>query len=121
MNDIKTKRKCGFASMSSEKLREISSMGGKSVPAEKRSFAQDPDHAALCGQKGGKKADPAKRTFAVNPELASKAGSSMSPEKRREVSRMGAIAMHKKRKESLSNNLGVESAGTNIQNEKKGS
>ena len=37
----KPKSKRGFASMSPEKQREIASKGGKSVPAEKRSFAQN--------------------------------------------------------------------------------
>jgi general stress protein YciG len=43
----------GFASLSPEKRREIASMGGKSVPAEKRSFSQNRDLAAEAGRKGG--------------------------------------------------------------------
>ncbi|WP_046864982.1 KGG domain-containing protein [Microvirga massiliensis] len=31
----------GFASMNSDRRREIASKGGKSVPSEKRSFSQD--------------------------------------------------------------------------------
>jgi general stress protein YciG len=92
-----TKSKRGFALMSPEKLREIAKKGGKSVPPEKRIFSQNAEHAAKCGQKGGKNGDPAKRTFAVSPEIASRAGASMSPEKRREVSRKGAAALHAKR------------------------
>ena len=38
--------KRGFASLSPEKLRAITSLGGKSVPADKRSFSQDPQLAA---------------------------------------------------------------------------
>ena len=38
MND-KPKQKRGFAAMSSERQRQIASKGGKSVPAEKRNFA----------------------------------------------------------------------------------
>jgi hypothetical protein len=38
MND-KPKQKRGFAAMSPEKQRMIASKGGKSVPAEKRNFA----------------------------------------------------------------------------------
>lgn len=70
----KAKGKRGFASMSAEKRREIASKGGKAVPAEKRSFAQNPDLAASAGSKGGKSVDPAKRSFSQNPELASLAG-----------------------------------------------
>ena len=43
----------GFASMSPEKQREIASKGGKSVPSEKRSFAQNRELAAQAGRKGG--------------------------------------------------------------------
>jgi general stress protein YciG len=45
--------KRGFASMSPEKQREIASMGGKSVPSEKRSFSQNRDLASQAGKKGG--------------------------------------------------------------------
>jgi uncharacterized protein len=43
----------GFASMNPERQREIASKGGKSVPAEKRSFSQNRDLAAEAGRKGG--------------------------------------------------------------------
>ncbi len=43
----------GFASLSPEKRREIASMGGKSVPAEKRSFSRNRNRAAEAGRKGG--------------------------------------------------------------------
>jgi general stress protein YciG len=39
--------------MSREKQREIASKGGRSVPAEKRSFSQNRDLAAEAGRKGG--------------------------------------------------------------------
>jgi general stress protein YciG len=39
--------------MNPEKQREITSKGGKSVPAEKRSFSQNRDLAAQAGRKGG--------------------------------------------------------------------
>ncbi len=45
--------KRGFASIDPEKRREIASKGGKSVPAEKRSFAQNRDLASEAGRKGG--------------------------------------------------------------------
>ena len=38
--------KRGFASMSPEKQREIASKGGKSVPSDRRSFAQNRDLAS---------------------------------------------------------------------------
>lgn len=45
--------KRGFGSMDQDKQREIASKGGRSVPAEKRSFSQDSDLASEAGQKGG--------------------------------------------------------------------
>jgi uncharacterized protein len=45
--------KRGFASMSEERRREIASKGGKSVPAEKRHFAQNTASASQAGRKGG--------------------------------------------------------------------
>ena len=45
--------KRGFASMDAERQREIASKGGKSVPAEKRSFSQDRELASEAGRKGG--------------------------------------------------------------------
>ena len=43
----------GFASMDAARQREIASKGGKSVPADKRSFSQDRDLASQAGRKGG--------------------------------------------------------------------
>ena len=45
--------KQGFASMNRERQRQIASMGGSSVPADKRPFAQDHRLAAEAGRKGG--------------------------------------------------------------------
>jgi general stress protein YciG len=45
--------KQGFASMEPERQRKIASMGGSSVPAEKRPFAQNHRLAAEAGRKGG--------------------------------------------------------------------
>ena len=45
--------KRGFASMDQERQRAIASKGGKSVPAEKRSFSQDRELASEAGRKGG--------------------------------------------------------------------
>jgi len=43
----------GFAGMDDDKQRDIASQGGQSVPAEKRSFSQDPGLASEAGKKGG--------------------------------------------------------------------
>lgn len=48
-----TKGRRGFASMSPERRREIARKGGASVPADKRSFAQNRDLAASAGRAGG--------------------------------------------------------------------
>lgn len=45
--------KRGFASMDEERQREIASKGGRSVPADKRSFSQDRELASAAGRKGG--------------------------------------------------------------------
>ncbi|KST57897.1 stress-induced protein [Methylobacterium sp. GXS13] len=45
--------KRGFASMDLSRQREIASKGGRSVPAEKRSFSQDRELASAAGRKGG--------------------------------------------------------------------
>ncbi len=47
------KKPRGFAAMSPDRLREIASKGGKSVPAEKRAYAQNRELAASAGKKGG--------------------------------------------------------------------
>ena len=47
------KKKQGFAAMSPERVREISSKGGKSVPPEKRIFFKDRVLASQLGRKGG--------------------------------------------------------------------
>lgn len=39
--------------MNAERQREIASKGGRSVPAEKRSFSQDRELASTAGRKGG--------------------------------------------------------------------
>ncbi|MBW3560766.1 MAG: stress-induced protein [Proteobacteria bacterium] len=45
----------GFALLDAARRREIASMGGQSVPEEKRSFSQDRELAAQAGRKGGQK------------------------------------------------------------------
>lgn len=60
--------------MDPEKQREIASKGGKSVPKNKRSFAQNKDLATSAGRAGGLNVDPANRSFSRNRELAAQAG-----------------------------------------------
>jgi general stress protein YciG len=74
MDDNQQKKKRGFGSMDPERQREIARKGGRSVPAEKRSFSQNSDLAAQAGRKGGQSVDPAKRSFSRDPALASEAG-----------------------------------------------
>ena len=74
MTDKNPKSKRGFASMSPERQREIASKGGKSVPAESRSFSKNPGLAASAGRKGGQAVDPASRSFSRDHDLAASAG-----------------------------------------------
>jgi general stress protein YciG len=71
---VSNKSSRGFASMSKDKQREIASMGGKSVPNERRSFSQDRKLAADAGRKGGSNVADENRSFSRNRDLASKAG-----------------------------------------------
>jgi uncharacterized protein len=59
--------------MSPDNQREIASKGGKSVPADKRSFFKNVGLAAEAGSKGSKFVDGAKRTFTTDHDLASRA------------------------------------------------
>jgi general stress protein YciG len=59
----------GFASMSPEKRREIASRGGKSVPAEKRTFSTDRTLAKEAGRRGGVSLEPEKRSFSRDHSL----------------------------------------------------
>lgn len=79
------KKPRGFAAMTPERRREIAAMGGRAVPAEKRSFSNT-DIAAAAGRKGGKNVDPKKRSFSKDLQLASEAG------------RRGGIASHRNKK-----------------------
>jgi general stress protein YciG len=64
----------GFASLTPERRREIASKGGKSVPAEKRSYSKDRKLAATAGKKGGLACPSEKRPYSLDKELASRAG-----------------------------------------------
>jgi general stress protein YciG len=68
------KLKRGFAAMDPAKQREIAAKGGKSVPAEKRSFSTDPKLAAKAGRIGGQSLPAESRSFAKDPSLARAAG-----------------------------------------------
>lgn len=76
----------GLASVPVDRRREIASLGGKSVPADKRSFAKSRELAASAGRKGGLAVDAAKRSYSLNRELAAlsgrKGGKSVPSEKR---------------------------------------
>lgn len=43
----------GFGSMPKDRLREIAAKGGAAVPAAKRSFSTDREHAQASGRRGG--------------------------------------------------------------------
>jgi general stress protein YciG len=58
------KSKRGFASMSKEQRERIASLGGRSVPAPKRSFAQNRTLASEAGRKGGQSSQGRKRAEA---------------------------------------------------------
>jgi general stress protein YciG len=64
----------GFASMSVEKRREIPRMGGKSVPAEKRTFSTDRALAKEAGRLGGANVPAEKRSFSTDRHSAAIAG-----------------------------------------------
>lgn len=64
----------GFAALTVERRREISQMGGKAVPGEKRSFSQNRALASAAGKKGGASLSPAERHFSKDRVLASAAG-----------------------------------------------
>lgn len=64
----------GFAGMDPKRQREIASKGGRSVPAEERSFSRNPELAAAAGRKGGKSVPAQERSFSRDHSLAVEAG-----------------------------------------------
>lgn len=82
----------GFASMDSAKQREIARKGGRSVPAEKRSFSRDPKLAAEAGRKGGISVPGDQRSFSRNRALASQAGRKGGIGSRKRKERAAGIA-----------------------------
>lgn len=63
----------GFACLSPERRKEISSKGGANVPPEKRGFTNK-ELASRAGKIGGKAVKPENRVFSKNKELASRCG-----------------------------------------------
>lgn len=64
----------GFGSMAPERQRQIASMGGKAVPAKKRTYSYDKETAREAGRKGGRNVPPEKRMFFRDRELAARIG-----------------------------------------------
>lgn len=58
----------GFAGMDDAKQRDIASKGGQSVPAEKRSFSQDPALASEAGRRGGEQSHGGRQQSASNTD-----------------------------------------------------
>ena len=85
ITEPKPKGRRGFASMSTEKRRAIASKGGKSVPAEKRSFSQSKDLASGAGKIGGTSVTDSSRSFFKDRELAKSAGAVGGRNKRRSL------------------------------------
>lgn len=52
-NENKTPAKRGFAAMSKERQREISSMGGRAAHAQGKAHVFTSEEARIAGQKGG--------------------------------------------------------------------
>jgi uncharacterized protein len=91
----------GFASMDTERQRQIASMGGKAVPDEKRSFSQNRLLAAAAGRKGGQSVPSAKRSFSQNRLLAAEAGrkgGQSVPDEKRSFSQNPGLAAQAGRK-----------------------
>ena len=57
----------GFAGMDAQRQHEIASKGGRSVPAEKRSFSRDHKLAAEAGHKGGQHSHRQKMDAVMEP------------------------------------------------------
>lgn len=97
------KGKQGFGSMSRERQLEIARMGGRAVPAHKRSFS-NPDLAREAGRKGGRAVRAEHRTFSKNRELAVEAGRKggrAAPDDRRSYSTNRELARESGRKGGL--------------------
>jgi len=95
------KRKRGLAALSPERRRAIAAMGGRSVPAEKRAFSQDPQFAAKAGRKGGTLAKAENRFFSRFPEKAVLAGQTSAEMRRAKAeAEVAATAMEKPTTES---------------------
>jgi uncharacterized protein len=74
--------------MTPERRAEIASLGGKAVPASKRSFSTNHKLAQSAGRKGGESIPPEKRSFSLDSDLASRAG------------RLGGLAVQQQKESS---------------------
>lgn len=63
-----------FQHLTPERRKQIAAMGGKAVPAGKRSFSTNRTLAAEAGRKGGQAVRPETRSFFTNRVLASVSG-----------------------------------------------
>lgn len=100
-----TKSRRGFASMSPEAQKKIASMGGKSVPSDRRSFSQNRALASVAGRKGGQSIRPDQRSFFQNRKLAAEAGRKGGknvPDEKRSFSTNTELAREAGRKGGLS-------------------
>lgn len=61
-----------FGGMTADKQREIARLGGKSVPADKRTFSQDTSLAARAGSVGGKRSAEARKRRKLEREAQNK-------------------------------------------------
>ena len=68
------KPKMGFALLPPERRKEISSMGGKALKDEGRSFSINRELAREAGRKGGLAVPAERRTFSIDRNAAAAAG-----------------------------------------------
>lgn len=73
-DSIRQKKPRGFATLTPERRKEISSMGGRSVPADKRTFSFNRELASTAGRKGGLNSSSELRSFSADRQLAATAG-----------------------------------------------
>lgn len=66
--------KRGFAALTPERRKAISSLGGKAVKPQNRSFSRNKDLAISAGKKGGISVSPENRSFSRNRALAAESG-----------------------------------------------
>jgi len=107
----KPKAKRGFAVMDPVRQRAIASLGGKSVPNDRRSFSQSRELAAKAGRKGGRAVKPESRSFSQDRNLAASAGrigGKNVPRDKRAFTRNPELAQEAGRKGGLVKDLPAE-------------